>query len=93
MDSQNQTPTMNQKIFTMGLSVETVSVYLLCCNFRDNGTTISTKNLSSMWNGEESSLFEGLKELEERNILRKIISDKEENDIYQIAHVEKWTTS
>jgi hypothetical protein len=35
-------------------------------------------------------LFEGLKELEERRILRKIISDKEENDIYQLAHVEKW---
>jgi hypothetical protein len=93
MGSQNQTPAMNQKIFTLGLSVETVSVYLLCCNFRDNGATISTKNLSSMWNGEESSLFEGLKELEERNILRKIISDKEENDIYQLAHAEKWTTS
>jgi hypothetical protein len=90
MVSQNQAPAMNQKIFTLGLPVETVSVYLMCCSLRDNDTTISTKNLSSIWNGAEASLFEGLKELEERSILRKIISDKEENDIYQLAHVEKW---
>ena len=78
---------MNQKIFTLGLSVETVSVYLMCCNLKDNDTTISTRNLSSMWNGEEASLFEGLKDLEERNILRKIISDNEENDIYRLSRV------
>jgi hypothetical protein len=93
MDPQKQTPAMNQKIFTLGLSVETISVYLMCCNLRDNDTTISTKNLSSMWNGKETSLIQGLKDLEERNILRKIISDKEENDIYQLSHVEKWKSS
>jgi hypothetical protein len=93
MDSQKQTPAMNQKIFTLGLSVETISVYLMCCNLRDNDTAISTKNLSSIWNGEEALLFEGLRDLEERNILRKIISDKEENNIYQLSHVEKWKSS
>jgi len=93
MDSQKQTPAMNQKIFTLGLSIETISVYLICCNLRDNDKTISTKNLSSMWNGEEASLFEGLKDLEEMNILRKIISDNEENDIYQLSHSEKWRSS
>ncbi len=84
---------MNQKIFTLDLSVETISVYLMCCNLRDNDTPISTKNLFSIWNGEEALLFEGLKDLEERNILRKIISDKEENNIYQLSHVEKWKSS
>jgi hypothetical protein len=93
MDSQKQTPVMNQKIFTLDLSVETISVYLMCCNLRDNDTPISTKNLFSIWNGEEALLFEGLKDLEERNILRKIISDKEENNIYQLSHVEKWKSS
>jgi hypothetical protein len=93
MDSQKQAPAMNQKIFTLGLSVETISVYLMCCNLRDNDTTISTKNLASTWNGEEASLLEGLKDLEGRNILRKIISDNEENDIYQLSQVEKWNSS
>ena len=75
MDSQNQTPAMNQEIFTLDLPVETVSVYLICCNLSDNNTVISTKNLSSMWNGTETLLIEGLKDLEERNILRNICAN------------------
>ena len=93
MDSQNQTPAMNQEIFTLDLPVETVSVYLICCNFLDNNTVISTKNLSSMWNGTETLLIEGLKDLEERNILRKIISDGEEKNIYQLSDVKDWKLS
>ena len=93
MDSQNQTPAMNQEIFNLGLSVETVSVYLICCNLSDNNTVISTKNLSSMWNGTEALLNEGLKDLEERNILRKIISDGEEKNIYQLSDVKDWKLS
>jgi hypothetical protein len=90
MDSQNQPPAMNQEIFNLDLSVETVSVYLICCNLSDNNTVISTKNLSSMWNGTEALLNEGLKDLEERNILRKIISDGEEKNIYQLSDVKDW---
>ena len=93
MDSQNQTPAMNQEIFNLGLSVETVSVYLICCNLSDNNTVISTKNLSSMWNGTEMLLIKGLKDLEERNILRKIISDREEKNIYQLSDVKYWKLS
>jgi len=93
MDSQNQTPAMNQKIFNLDLSVETVSIYLICCNLSDNNTVISTKNLSSMWNGTETLLIEGLKDLEERNILRKIISDGEEKNIYQLSDVKDWKLS
>ena len=93
MDSQNQTPAMNQEIFNLDLSVETVSVYLICCNLSDNNTVISTKNLSSMWNGTEALLNEGLKDLEERNILRKIISDGEEKNIYQLSDVKDWKLS
>ncbi|MFZ0483526.1 MAG: hypothetical protein WAL93_09065 [Desulfobacterales bacterium] len=93
MDSQNQTPAMNQEIFNLDLSVETVSVYLICCNLSDNNTVISTKNLSSMWNGTEALLIEGLKDLEERNVLRKIISDGEEKNIYQLSDVKDWKLS
>ena len=93
MDSQNQTPAMNQEIFNLDLSVETVSVYLICCNLSDNNTVISTKNLSSMWNGTEMLLIKGLKDLEERNILRKIISDREEKNIYQLSDVKDWKLS
>ena len=93
MDSQNQPPAMNQEIFNLDLSVETVSVYLICCNLSDNNTVISTKNLSSMWNGTEALLNKGLKDLEERNILRKIISDGDEKNIYQLSDVKDWKLS
>lgn len=93
MDSQNRFPAMNQEIFNLDLSVETVSVYLICCNLSDNNTPISSKNLSSMWNGTEVLLIEGLKDLEERNILRKIISDREEKNIYQLTDVKDWKLS
>ncbi|MGD2150762.1 MAG: hypothetical protein PVF99_09160 [Desulfobacterales bacterium] len=90
MNSQNQTPSMNQKIFKMGLSVETVSVYLMCCSLADTDTTISTKKLFEIWNSTRASLFEGLKDLETRNILRRIISDRAGNNVYQLSDVKNW---
>ena len=93
MNSQKKTPAMNQKIFKLELPVETVSVYLMCCSLADTDTTISTKKLSEMWNSTRASLLEGLKDLEERNILRKIISDGEEKNIYQLSDVKDWKLS
>jgi len=90
MNSQNQTPAMNQKIFKLGLSVETVSVYLMCCSLADTDTTISTKKLSEMWNSTRASLLEGLKDLETRDILRRIISDRAGNNVYKLSDVKNW---
>ncbi len=90
MNSQNQTPAMNQKIFELGLLVETVSVYLMCCSLADTDTTISTKKLSEMWNSTRASLLEGLEDLETRNILRRIISDRAGNNVYKLLDVKNW---
>jgi len=90
MNSQNQTSAMNQKIFKLGLSVETVSVYLMCCSLADTDATISTKKLSEMWNSARASLLEGLKDLETRNILRRIISDRAGNNVYKLSDVKDW---
>ena len=90
MSSQNQTPAMNQKIFKLGLLVETVSVYLICCSLADTDTTISTKKLSEMWNSTRASLLEGLEDLETRNILRRIISDRAGNNVYKLLDVKNW---
>lgn len=90
MNSQNQTPAMNQKIFKLGLLVETVSVYLICCSLADTDTTISTKKLSEMWNSTRASLLEGLEDLETRNILRRIISDRAGNNVYKLLDVKNW---
>lgn len=84
---------MNQKIFDMGLSVETVSVYLLCCGLADSETVISTKNLLGVWNSTQEALIEGLANLEEKHIIIKIISDHEGNNVYKMADVKDWQLS
>lgn len=88
--SANKSPAMNQKIFEIGLSVETVSLYLLCCSLVDADTVISTSNLLEMWNSTKDALFEALKNLEKRNILQKIITDQGKNNVYKLIEVKKW---
>ena len=90
MNSESETPAMNQKIFNMDLSVETISVYLLCCGFSDSGTIISTKNLMGAWNDTEKSLSQGLSDLEKRNILRRIIFDQKKTVVYHLTDVKDW---
>ncbi len=81
---------MNQGIFEMGLSVETTSVYLLCCGLSDSDTIISTKNLLKIWNSTEDALSEGLRQLGQRNILVKILSEMDGNDIYKLTDISRW---
>jgi hypothetical protein len=83
-------PTINQDIFRLGLSVETISVYLLCCGFSDDGTVISTRNLLSVWNGSGENLSNCLKELEKRNIILKIISGGEDKNVYKLTGNKSW---
>lgn len=90
MNPPSRPTSMDQKIFTIGLSVETTSVYLLCCSLADSGKTISTKNLLEIWNGTEKALCDGLETLEKRNIIQKIISDRDVNAAYKLTDVKKW---
>jgi len=81
---------MNQKIFQMGLSTETVSLYLLCCGLADAGATLSTKNLLDVWNASPEAMNASFLELEERGIVSKIISDGKTNHIYKLADGHDW---
>lgn len=85
-----QGPTINQDIFRLGLSVETISVYLLCCGFSDDGTVISTRNLLGVWNGTREALFNGIKELEKRNIILNIISGGDDKNVYKLTENKSW---
>ena len=81
---------MHQKIFKLGLSTESVSLYLLCCGLADEGRSISTKNLMEIWTGTSLSLKQSIRNLQERKILRMILSDGEENAVYQLTDVHEW---
>ncbi len=65
----DNSPSMTQKIFKLGLSVETVSLYLTCTGLKDSNTEISPANIASVWSGSGESLDAGLRELEELGII------------------------
>ena len=81
---------MNQQIFKLNLSTESVSAYLLCCGLADEGKSISTKNLMEIWNDTPLALQQSLRELQNKKILRIIVSDGEESAVYQLTDVHEW---
>jgi len=90
MHTHDKIKSMDQKIFNIGLSVETVSLYLLCCGLADAGSTISKKNILEIWNSGEEELKECLHTLEEKKILLRILSDGKEHDVYKLTDVKQW---
>jgi hypothetical protein len=81
---------MNQKIFQMGLSTETVSLYLLCSGLADAGATLSEKNLLEIWNASPEAMHASFLELEDHGIVVKIISDGKANHIYKLTDGHDW---
>ncbi|MFZ0612612.1 MAG: hypothetical protein WAM73_10270 [Desulfobacterales bacterium] len=83
-------PAMDQAIFNIGLSMETISVYLLACGLADAGKPVTTKNLGEIWNGTADSLDQGLRELEQRNIIARVVSDGEDRAAFRTIEVHRW---
>jgi ribosomal protein S3AE len=90
MATDNKQLSMNQKIFKLGLSVENISMYLLCCGLEDEGRKITTSNIRQIWNSTDDLMEQSLIELEKRNIIRKIISDDTGKNIYRLINSEQW---
>ncbi len=88
MNANTVGPSMSQKIFSMDLSVEAVSLYLLCCAVADTGSGITKETLAEKWNSSRAALERELRRLEEKNILGR--DGTENNAIYQILDVKKW---
>lgn len=89
-DHHGDGPSMNQLIFKMGLSVETISLYLLCCGLADAGRSITGRDLQDVWNDTPESLTEGLRLLERKTILRRIPGDGRDHSTYELTGVEHW---
>ncbi len=78
---------MNQKIFSLNLSVETTSVYLACCGLTDENQTVSKSALISVWSSSVESLEKSLNELIKMNILVKQSGD---DPIYLLTNESSW---
>ena len=83
---------MDQRIFSEGLTTESVSCYLLCCGLSDAGSVISRQNLSGIWNSDGTSLDVCLADLESRNIIRQITgsSRDQEGPWYRLVPSSEW---
>lgn len=93
MQNDHITPKMSQKVFTLGLDTETVSLYLLCCGLADIGNTLSDKSLTGIWNGTAESLQVGLDQLIAHGILRQVISDGDQQAVYHLVDEDHWHRS
>lgn len=66
---------MDQKIFTMGLSVEATSLYLLMVSLSDAGTPLTLDSCSQFWNSSPEDLENAWAELDKRGIISKASLD------------------
>ena len=69
MESPHRPPTREQQIFSLGLDVEAVSLYLLCCGLVDAGQPLNQETLLPAWNLDRPALVANLEVLVGRGIL------------------------
>lgn len=69
MSSSLPTGKMNQQIFKLGLAVETISAYLLCCALADEGRPLTRSGLLQVWTASPEALDRALAEMVDRAIL------------------------
>jgi hypothetical protein len=77
---------MDRQIFKLGLSVETISAYLLCCALADEGRPLNRSSLLQVWNAAPETLDRALAELVERAILQSTDPAGE----YRVLPVSAW---
>jgi Fic family protein len=66
---------MDQKIFTMGLTVEATSLYLLMVSLSDAGTPLTLESCRQFWNSSAEDMQKALTELEQRGVIEKTSTD------------------
>ena len=69
--SEHNHPTRDSRIFDLGLSVETVSLYLLISGLTDEGKSPTREEIKQIWNASQAALDNSLAELERKNIIRR----------------------
>lgn len=90
MRHDSTTPAMSQKIFSMDLNVETVSLYLLCCAVVDTGAAITRTTLMEKWNGTQEELNRQISRLEEMNILARKGQTGNGESVFVVVDEKKW---
>lgn len=67
---------MDRNIFTLNLSVEATSAYILVCSFVEGGAPATVESLGPFWNGPRQELPSALTELRSRGIIEEILDER-----------------
>jgi hypothetical protein len=90
MNSTQRQPIRDQKIFTLGLDVETTSLYLLCCGLVDAGQPLSLASITPIWNLDRPALVTHLKTLMRQGILVADGHVEDEGTRFQLRPSSGW---
>lgn len=81
---------IDREIFNTGLSMETISLYLLCCGLIDAGATPTLEMLRSRWNDSDEAFQECLNELLGKGILRRLSGADAGQDEFRPEERARW---
>jgi hypothetical protein len=83
---------MDRKIFSLNLSVEATSAYILICNLAESGTPITIESAGTFWNDRPESLVSALEELDRHRIIFEAL-DANQMRQYYLNPSELWKKS
>jgi hypothetical protein len=73
---------MDRKIFSLNLSVEATSAYILICNLAESGTPITIESAGTFWNDTPEALVSALEELKRHWIIVEALDANEMRQYY-----------
>jgi hypothetical protein len=83
---------MDQKIFSLNLSVEATSAYILICNLAESGAPVTIETAGTFWNESPEALARALEELNRHRILYEEL-DSNQMRQYVINPPDLWKKS
>jgi len=81
---------MQPIIFDLNLSDETISLFFCFEGLAYQNPTVSTQQILNIWNGTQQLFETGLKELEEKYIIKKVGTNGHNNSFYEVVETNKW---
>lgn len=90
MESPHLQPTRDPKIFTLGLDVKAVSLYLLCCGLVDAEQPLSLTSIAPTWTLDRPALVANLSVLMRHGILAADGHVEDEATRYQLRPSAGW---
>jgi hypothetical protein len=83
---------MDRKIFSLNLSVEATSAYILICTLADSGTPVTIESAETFWNDSPQALTRALEELNLHHIIYEQL-DANNMRQYFVNPSDLWKTS